>query len=303
MAPVVKISFQILNVDASVSLKSVVLENRDIGLVMCESLDNMTVLKLRATCKAGRTIANEVFCPVEAYKRVHFWPWSGCTDRFLSALVEEGELRLLQHAHLVSCGAKQWGGSLVVWGRKVLIAAAVSGRIDILDWMHNHADPKIKMDHTPTGLGLSTTAAARAGHLETLKWMRKQQPPFTWNGCLYSEASRHGQLHVLEWAYAQTPRCPIKRSELDPEYHGDPTGIVWHLESHRRQSDRMRLCSHHQHEMKARDEEYANIVADAQPVLDWIRPLLPAHRLAKLDRLKSDASLVVWTDKGFVDID
>ena len=104
-------------------------------------------------------------------------------------------------------------------------------------------------------------------------------------------------------AYAQTPRCPIKRSELDLEYHGDPTGIVWHLESHRRQSDRMRLCSHHQHEMKARDEEYAKIVADAQPVLDWIRPLLPAHRLAKLDRLKSDSSLVVWTDKGFVDID
>ena len=168
MAPVVKISFQIFNVDASVSLKSVVLENRDIGLVMCESLGNMTVLKLRATCKAGRTIANAVFCPVKAYKRVGFWLGYGNTDLFLSALVEEGELRLLQHAHLIAHDSGKWDGSRVVWGRKVLVTAATSERIDILDWMHNHAQPKIKMDHKPTGAGLSTTAAARAGHLETL---------------------------------------------------------------------------------------------------------------------------------------
>ena len=303
MPPIVKISFQIVVVDDSVSLKTVVLENQDTGLVMCESLDNMTVLKLRATCKAGRTIANEVFCPVKAYKRVGFWLGYGATDLFLANLVKEGELRLLQHAHLIAHDSEQWAGSRVVWGRKVLIAAAESGRIDILDWMHNRAEPKIKMDHKPTGAGLSTTAAARAGHLETLKWMRKQQPSFKWDGRLYSEASRCGQLHVLEWAYAQTPRCPIKGSELDPEYHGDPIGIVWHLDCHRRQTDRMRLCSHHQHEMKARNEEYAKIVADAQPVLDWIRPLLPAHRLANLDRLKSDAPLVAWTDKGFVNID
>lgn len=301
MAPVVKVSFQIFNVDASVSFKSVVLENRDTGLVMCESLDNMTVLKLRATCKAGRTIANEVFCPVKAYKRVGFWLGYGSEPRVLAKLVEEGELRLLQHAHQIAHDSGRWGGSRVVWGRDVLIAAATSGRIDILDWMHNHAEPKIKMDHKPTGLGLSTTAAARAGHLETLKWMRKQQPPFAWNGTLYSEASRCGHLHVLEWAYAQTPRCPIKGSELDPEYH-DAIGIVWHLDCHRRQTDRMRLCSHHQHEMKARDEEYARIVAAAQPVLDWIRPLLPARRLAQLDRLDSDAPMVAWTDKGFVNI-
>ena len=161
MAPIVKISFQILNVDASVSLKSVVLENRDIGLVMCESLDNMTILKLRATCKAGRTITSEVFCPVKAYKRVGFWLGYGNTDLFLSKLVEEGELRLLKHAHQIAHDSDKWDGSRVVWGRKVLIAAATSERIDILDWMHNHAEPKIKMDHKPTGLGLSTTAAAR----------------------------------------------------------------------------------------------------------------------------------------------
>jgi len=298
---------QVRRVDATDGSGSVplleILEDDDVGPLALEHVDNMSLLKLRAACRTGRAVATRLFCPVAAYKRVGFWLGHAGSDLFLSKLVKEGELRLLQHAYLIAHDSKQWDGSRVVWGREVLLAAAESGRIDILDWMHNHAEPKIKMDHEPTGGGLSTTAAARAGHLETLKWMRQQQPPFKWKGYLYNEASRCGQLHVLEWAYAQTPRCPVKGSEMDPEDKGKGIGIVWHLECARRHVERSRLCSYPKEEMEAREQEYAQIVAKAQPVVDWIRPRLSAHARARLDRLQCDAPLVVWNGDNFVDLD
>ena len=50
--------------------------------------------------------------------------------------------------------------------------------------------------------------AASNGQLETLQWMRSQDPPCPWDERTCSEAARYGRLSTLQWLRSQDPPCP-----------------------------------------------------------------------------------------------
>eukprot|EP01041_Mallomonas_annulata_P006998 gene6998-14238_t len=45
------------------------------------------------------------------------------------------------------------------------------------------------------------------GHMDVLKWLRSQDPPFPWNEHTYTAAAEGGHLEVLIWLRSQHPPC------------------------------------------------------------------------------------------------
>jgi hypothetical protein len=48
--------------------------------------------------------------------------------------------------------------------------------------------------------------AAKHGCVETLQWLRQQDPPCPWD--VQTESAEGGHLEVLQWARQQDPTCP-----------------------------------------------------------------------------------------------
>jgi hypothetical protein len=79
--------------------------------------------------------------------------------------------------------------------------AAEGGHLDVLRWLRAQ-DPPYPWDaHT-------CHAAARRGHLGVLRWLRAQDPPCPWSKLTCSAAATSGHLDVLRWLRAQDPPCP-----------------------------------------------------------------------------------------------
>jgi hypothetical protein len=51
-------------------------------------------------------------------------------------------------------------------------------------------------------------AAAKAGALDALQWLRARTPPCPWDASACSHAAGGGHLKMLKWMRAQTPPCP-----------------------------------------------------------------------------------------------
>ena len=58
-------------------------------------------------------------------------------------------------------------------------------------------------------------AAAAAGRLDILKFLRHQNPPCPWSADTCTAAATHGHLAILHWLFSQTPPCPSNMSTMD----------------------------------------------------------------------------------------
>jgi len=203
-----------------------VLEDPDVAALVCSFLRVKEILSVRATCRAGLANSVDAFCPKEAWQRVlrvaTNTSWiRNCrrNDSLMRCFAREGHLDLMQ-----------WARSSEVrpacWTCMVTADAAERGDIEMIKWMRNEADPPIEQGdmYCPEGWigtdgvtklyptkGIECTAAAREGHLETLQWMRAQDPPFPWTSRTFENAIEGGHLHVLKWAHAQDRPCPTGR--------------------------------------------------------------------------------------------
>ena len=81
--------------------------------------------------------------------------------------------------------------------------AARQGNTEALEWMGEQGG-----FHWSDG---SCQAAAGSGHLNTLQWLRRQQPPAPWGEGTCAAAAAGGHLDVLQWARDQWPPCPWGR--------------------------------------------------------------------------------------------
>ena len=202
------------------------LEDRDVAAMVCSFLRVKEILSVRATCKAGRANSADAFCPKEAWKRVlrvvSTTSWiKSCrrNDYMMRSFARDGHFDLLQ-----------WARSSKVrpayWTCMVTADAAKRGDLEMIKWMRNEADPPIAPGnmYCPEGWiatdgctllyptkGIECAAAARGGQLETLQWLRAQDPPFPWTNRTFENAIESGHLHVLKWAQAQERPCPTGR--------------------------------------------------------------------------------------------
>jgi len=116
--------------------------------------------------------------------------WAQCAGRMIGVDFGEqaaahGHLHVLKHAIATRVTLKT--------NHFVQYAAAVGGRLHILQWLHS--------EKVPLACSLGTWAAGH-GHLHVLQWVVEVV------GCAISssaivDASRNGHRHVLEWIHAQ----------------------------------------------------------------------------------------------------
>ena len=50
---------------------------------------------------------------------------------------------------------------------------------------------------------------SKRGRLESVTWLRAQDPPYEWDSRVCFWAAENGHLEVLQWARAQDPPCPL----------------------------------------------------------------------------------------------
>ena len=79
--------------------------------------------------------------------------------------------------------------------------------IDELKWLQQHA--KLRPEHWNAGV---TTAAARAGKLPMLQYLRAQDPPVQWDASACRSAVSRGDMPMLQWMRSSDAPCPWDES-------------------------------------------------------------------------------------------
>ncbi len=122
---------------------------------------------------------------------------SATTQRLLMlVLVRHGELAAMRRMLQMPQPFGGWFMDRTLW------AAAESGNLDVLQWSCEQ--------HDWARASCACTAAASAGHVHVLTWLRTQQPPFEWGDTTCRAAARGGHLETLQWLRARG--CPWDRS-------------------------------------------------------------------------------------------
>jgi hypothetical protein len=262
-------------------------------------MDAHSLLALRATCRDGRRAATAEYDPVEAHQFFNGRrpviakpPWQWSEDRIesnrsdlyrsIEELVKYGRLRAYQQVAFALRGVMSF--------EAVARAAVKCGQIPILNWMHNENGPSMLRQ------GLCEdfcSYAAWLGQLETLKWLRAQQPPFWWGTGIFDDATLgaiepRGELRpqpdhrpyiaVLDYALAQ--KCP--GHDYSPRHN---VGTVFDsavvLAGHRLL--RMMEDFGKPGRLRRKDDE-ATIDAVAA-LMDWYRPKMPDDWNEKVDQV------------------
>lgn len=78
------------------------------------------------------------------------------------------------------------------WDSSICANAVEGGHLETLKWVRAQDPP------CPWG-SLTCSYAVMGGHLETLKWLRKEDPPCPWDFWTCSYAAMGGHLETLEW--------------------------------------------------------------------------------------------------------
>jgi len=269
-------------------------------------MDAHALLALRATCRDGRRAATAEYDPVEAHqffnggqpisrKRLPQWHTFEARmnrsnlARSMGGLVREGRLRAYQQIAFALEDVMSFG--------EVARAAVIFEQIPILNWMHNENTPSLLAPKPDQWVGRRLcdqlcNTAARHGQLETLKWLRAQQPPFfQWGPGIWGEALRgalepteswRGEpdhrpfIAVLDYALAQ--KCP--GHDCSPRHNvGEIVDTVAPMLA-------QRLFNLLQEFGKPRgvagNKERVDVVA---AFVLWFRPMLPEEWVWKLDEL------------------
>ena len=268
-------------------------------LLITAHLDARALLALRATCRDGCRAATAEYDPVEAHQFFNggqpvlmkpYPQWSIDENesnthdlcRSIRKLVKDGRLRAYQQVAFALKG--------VMTFEAVAREAVNCGQIPILNWMHNENGPSMLR------MGLCEdfcSAAASLGQLETLKWLRAQQPPFWWGKDIFYDATRgavqpRGELRaqpdhrpyiaVLDYALAQ--ECP--GHDYSPR-HGvgkmHESALVMPAHSLLGMMEDFREPGR----LRRKDDE-AKIDAVAA-LVDWYRPKMPDDWNEQVDRV------------------
>lgn len=178
-----------------------VFAHADLGPLVISWLDVQTLLALRRTCRAGKQAADREFSLVEAHRRVRLQARLPVRRReegmcLMYGLAEKGELRLIQWAR---CGERvAWQAGITAW-------AAFHGHVHVIQWMCFEADPPMPYakqserpdeSSNPGFVGVECKAAARAGRLDVLDWLRERDFALSSDAC--HEAALEGHLHVVK---------------------------------------------------------------------------------------------------------
>ena len=89
------------------------------------------------------------------------------------------------------------------WEEETLTAAAEGGHIGVLEWLRSCEPPCPWYDS-----GWTCSAAARAGQLDALKWLRAMGCPWAEDGETCAMAAEQGRNEVLRWLRARPIPCP-----------------------------------------------------------------------------------------------
>ncbi len=84
---------------------------------------------------------------------------------------------------------------------------AREGQLETLKWLRAQDPPCPWNEHT-------CLYAAQGGQLETLRWRRCQVPPCAWDKYTCRYATRGGHLEVLKWLRVQDPPCGVHACRL-----------------------------------------------------------------------------------------
>jgi hypothetical protein len=107
---------------------------------------------------------------------------------------------------LIKWAIEEGGGSPELCQTRGVLYAAELGNIEVLEWALKWArdqDPLFALNST------ISDAAALAGHLSILQYLRAQNPPCPWSIQTCSNAALRGHVDVIEWMRSQTPPCPF----------------------------------------------------------------------------------------------
>ena len=105
---------------------------------------------------------------------------------------------------------------LLELGSAVCTAAAMGGRVEVLEWAVCQVTHEGALAAAVTaalwgqrGSTCVCTVAAVHGHMGVMVWLRQQrEPPCPWHESTCSAAAAGGRLTMLKWARAQEPPCP-----------------------------------------------------------------------------------------------
>lgn len=275
------------------------LEDRDVASMVCSLLRIKEMLSVRATCKGGRDNTKDVFCPREAWKRVlkiasPVW-LKQCRhkDTLMCCFAREGQLDLLQWART--------GRRPAYWTCIVATEAAKRGDLEMLKWMYDEADPPLERGNMfcPDGWiavdrvtllyptrGVECAAAAKGGQLETLKWLRAQEPPFEWTGLTFENAVMEGHLDVCKWINAQDPKCPwgkmltILLLNIRSASHS--------FELLTRRAMNLRVVTGYQP-----GDDNTKLLKKHMPIIEWVYPLLAAHNQESIRNALAELNIVL----------
>jgi len=142
--------------------------------------ETTTLLEARATCRTLKRTADEV--TPWMVRRGVWWTENGEAALKLAAVDVEVMRRTVLHA-VARMGNAHW----------VAGAAAWMGCTDVVAWLHEKG---YEWDRR------ACAAAVRHGHLEALKYMRRNGCPWGVYVCEFARANRRE--HILEYAHAGT---------------------------------------------------------------------------------------------------
>lgn len=171
--------------------------------LVLDALDAESLLAMRVVERRGPGLVDVVFNLDEAKHLLRCWHASGNRHLCCSRLAEQGELRLLQYART--------GPHPFPWSVYTATGAVGKGHAHVLYWMYFEANPPVATPHALSDVffggvvvrehwGIESEAAAGAGRLDMIKWLRKHHFPLSQKVC--SHAAHAGHLDVLKYTLA-----------------------------------------------------------------------------------------------------
>jgi hypothetical protein len=110
--------------------------------------------------------------------------WLHNTKNHIDQLVQKDQLDLIQHSHAIL--SKVLKGSV----HAIDIAAAVHGRLDMVQWLHQH--------RTDGATVLAIDKAACHGHLDVIQWLlQNRREGFTLNAVIGALRNKHKNIAMF----------------------------------------------------------------------------------------------------------
>ena len=188
-----------------------VLAQQGLSELVLNALDVESLLAMRLVERRGPGLVAAVFDLADAKRRLRRFDDDELARRLCCKhLVARGELWMLQYART--------GPRPFPWSVHTAAEAAKRGHVHVLYWMYFEASPPVAPPYQPSDVfktangnrvvhsddsyrrehwGLETEAAAQAGRLDVIKWLRKHCFPLTQKACFL--AAKGGHMHALKF--------------------------------------------------------------------------------------------------------